>query len=104
LLIQTSNVWAEEWIDADRGKVEALLLQELETLTSITQEQISHCVLHGWRYANTPKVAPNDAYFLLDQAQQLAACGDWCMDGRVEGAFLSGNALGEMLRNMGAIR
>ncbi len=35
---------------------------------------------------------------LLDAEHRLAACGDWCVYGRVEGAFLSASDLAERLR------
>jgi predicted NAD/FAD-dependent oxidoreductase len=35
--------------------------------------------------------------YFLDQTNHLAVCGDWCVAGRVEGAFLSALALSEAI-------
>ena len=48
--------------------------------------------VHGWRYANNAKREISPVF--LDQNLKLAACGDWCLGGRVEGFF----ALCESLR------
>ena len=39
-----------------------------------------------------------------DADAQIAACGDWCIQGRVEAAFTSGSELGtEILRALGSL-
>ncbi len=43
--------------------------------------------IHGWHYANNAKQEISPIF--LDQDHKLAACGDWCLGGRVEGAFTS---------------
>jgi predicted NAD/FAD-dependent oxidoreductase len=47
---------------------------------------------HRWRYAMADK--PLGEPFLWDAAQNLGLCGDWCLAGRLEAAYLSGRALG----------
>lgn len=47
---------------------------------------------HRWLYS-TP-VRPLRERFLWDAESHLGAVGDWCQGPRVEGAFLSGDALG----------
>ncbi len=49
---------------------------------------------HRWRYALA--AAPLGEPCLFDPAG-LAACGDWCLGGRVEAAFLSGRAAAERI-------
>jgi renalase len=43
--------------------------------------------VHGWRYANNAK--RENCHIFIDPDIKLAACGDWCLGGRVEGAFTS---------------
>ena len=43
--------------------------------------------IYGWRYANNAKC--EYCQILLDPDLKLAACGDWCLSGRIEGAFTS---------------
>jgi hypothetical protein len=50
---------------------------------------------HRWLYA-TP-VRPLKDTFLWDEKARLGVAGDWCGDPRVEGAFLSGLALAEVV-------
>jgi predicted NAD/FAD-dependent oxidoreductase len=46
---------------------------------------------HRWRYARVDRPLGEDAWW--DPVQRLGACGDWCIDARIEAAFLSGRAL-----------
>lgn len=48
---------------------------------------------HRWRFATPTR--PLKDNFLWDASARLGVAGDWCSDPRVEGAFLSGQALGE---------
>jgi predicted NAD/FAD-dependent oxidoreductase len=43
--------------------------------------------LHRWRYANVGN--EESELTLVDDKNRLAACGDWCSEGRVEAAYLS---------------
>ena len=52
---------------------------------------------HRWRYARVAK--PAGAPCLFDLERMLAACGDWCEGGGVEGAFLSGAAAAGRIMN-----
>jgi predicted NAD/FAD-dependent oxidoreductase len=38
--------------------------------------------------------------FLLDESAGVGFCGDWCLDARVEAAYLSGDALGAALASL----
>jgi predicted NAD/FAD-dependent oxidoreductase len=51
--------------------------------------------VHRWRHARVE--APLGEPWLADWDAALAFCGDWCLDARVEAAFLSGDALGGAL-------
>jgi len=52
-------------------------------------------VAHRWRYA-TP-VRPLDQPFLWDARHRVGVAGDWCGDPRVEGAYLSGLELADVV-------
>ncbi|MDE8348083.1 MAG: FAD-dependent oxidoreductase [Acidocella sp.] len=47
---------------------------------------------HRWRYALAD--APLSQDHLWDPHQQLGLCGDWCLAGKLEAAYLSGRSLG----------
>ena len=99
LLIQTSNEWAEAHIDDDQDEVKTLLLAEVEKLLQTDLCNIDYISLHRWRYANT--IIDDDQEnqkHLLDEINNLAACGDWCIKGGVEFAYLSALSLAESLK------
>lgn len=93
MMVQSQNQWAEAHVDEDKTKVHAMLLEEASELLKQDLSKAEHQVLHRWLYASTSVAA--DAKFLLDESNQLACIGDWCIKGRVEAAFESGHHLAE---------
>ena len=91
LVAHTTNEWAEQHIDDDPGQVESILKDEVGELLDLPADKIQHSSLHRWRYANVYR--PGGKPFCLDPEMRLAACGDWCVDGRVEAAFDSARQL-----------
>ena len=93
MMVQSQNQWAEGHKDDDKEKVHAMLLEEASDLLKQDLSKAQHQVLHRWLYASTS--LPAGENFLFDESNQLAAIGDWCIKGRVEAAFESGNQLAE---------
>lgn len=91
VLIQSDNRWAEAHLEAAPEFVIAALLEAASDLAGTDLSVAEHQVLHRWRYAAVSKAA--ETPFLIDPDLQLAACGDWCLGGKVEAAFLSASAL-----------
>jgi predicted NAD/FAD-dependent oxidoreductase len=91
VLVQTSNAWAEAHLEDDQNAVQNLLLKEFQKITDTSHVSPDHLALHRWRYAGVESAAVKD--FLIDPRLKLAACGDWCIEGRVEAAFQSASAL-----------
>lgn len=92
LIAQTTNIWAEAHIDNDQEEVQTLLVNE--TLRQISLHSGGYAprtpdyqTLHRWRYAATSIPAAHSYYY--DTDLKLAVCGDWCIEGRVEAAFIS---------------
>lgn len=50
---------------------------------------------HRWRHAMVTRALGEAA--VLDAASGLGLCGDWCLGGKVEAAFLSGRALAGLM-------
>ena len=98
LLINSTNEWANSRLEADKAAIEDEMLYQLEQLPGVILPTPQHSVLHRWRYAATEVAAGVD--FLLDPSSQLASCGDWCIEGRVEAAYLSGHKLGRALNRI----
>ena len=60
--------------------------------TQAVRQEPSFATAHRWRYAIP--LEPLEDRCLYDPDLGLGACGDWCSGPRVEGAFLSGMAMG----------
>ena len=91
-----SNAWADAHLDAEPGHVENHLRDALTGLLGQDLDGLSHTSLHRWRYANIGR--QKGPRSLLDPRRRLGACGDWCVHGRVEGAYLSALDLAQRLR------
>ena len=96
LLINSTNAWAEQHLDDDREAVQAYLCKEVSRIIGHDVMQADHIALHGWAYANIGKQKGEPS--LLDAQNQLAACGDWCIQGRVEAAFTSAMDLANQMK------
>ena len=95
MVIHSSAEYAEKNMDIDRNIVINHLCQETSSIIQHDATQAIRQVLHGWRYANNAK---RDIYKpFIDHDLKIAACGDWCLGGRVEGAFTSAQNLAHAL-------
>lgn len=90
-----TNRWAAQHLDADVDEVAEHMLNELEHTLALTLPTIDYQEVHRWRYANMPGIKVNTP--MLDHAQQLGACGDWCQKGRVESAVLQALKIADVL-------
>lgn len=95
LIAQSTNNWAATNSEMDHGHVIKHMQQELLEITGHDFSNANHTALHHWRYANIEK--QQGPPYLLDKANQLAACGDWCIMGRMESAYLSAHHLHQSL-------
>jgi len=95
LVVHSTNAWADAHADDDIEAVRHHLLGECRDVTGIDTATAAFVDVHRWRYANVDR-QEGDLY-ALDPDQQLAACGDWFVRGRVEGAFSSADALAGQL-------
>ncbi len=91
LLINSSYEYASKNINTSKDKV-------LRHLLNISSKFINNDLLksniikiHEWRYVEA-KCSPKEDYF-IDHKKKVAVCGDWFINSRVEGAFLSANEL-----------
>jgi renalase len=104
LLIQTTNEWAEAHTEDEQDHIQKVLLDEMEKLLERDLQNATYKSLHRWRYASTLIDEDTDTDtesngHLIDKTLQLAACGDWCLQGHVESAYLSAASLASTLKN-----
>jgi renalase len=95
LVIHSTNSFADQSLDKDAAGVAAQLKAELAAVAGIDAAAANFESMHQWRYANAPRQKMQAP--LIDVEQQLAACGDWCIRGRVEAAYLSARGLADEL-------
>ena len=91
VVVHSTNAWANAHMDRDSEAVQRHLADEFSAVSGIDVGAASFVDLHRWRYANADR-RDGDLY-ALDNGQRLAACGDWFVKGRVEGAFTSAKTL-----------
>jgi predicted NAD/FAD-dependent oxidoreductase len=89
-VIHASAEWSEAHLERDSDWVAAALLQAVGRLGA---PQPLAWTAHRWRYADTKR--PLNRGCLWESASNLGVCGDWLMDGTVQGAWLSGIQLAQ---------
>lgn len=94
-VLHASPEWSQENLEQPAEVVKETLLAAFHEATG--HVTTGKATAHRWRYSRP--ATPLTESFLLDSANKLGACGDWCNGSRVEGAFLSGQALAEQLQN-----
>jgi len=90
LLVHADGAWSQAHDDTDREQVKQLLVDAVSRIVDIKPDTVG---LHRWRYARVSTPLGQD--FWVDEAAQLAACGDWCLGSRVEDAFTSASRLAQ---------
>ena len=99
LIVHAGQEWTESNLECQPEEAAEALWQALTTLLPLGDIEPTLRMAHRWRYSvadGSPEVP-----CLSDAEAQLIVCGDWCIGARVEGAWLSGRAAGEIAREMG---
>jgi renalase len=96
LVVHSTNAWANAHVDDDRDAVQRHLVDEFCKITGINVAVASLVDVHRWLYANVDR--QNGDLYALDAEHRVAACGDWFVRGRIEGAFTSASALAGRIR------
>lgn len=91
-----SPEWSVEHLGEEPAAVASLLLDAFREVTNVGKVEPCHIDAHRWRYAMVTRAMGEAAIF--DQSSGLGICGDWCLGGRIEAAFLSGRALARAMR------
>ncbi|MAI83770.1 MAG: NADP transhydrogenase subunit alpha [Rickettsiales bacterium] len=91
LLINSSYEYATKNINTPKEKVLEHLLNISSNLINYDLFKSSMIKTHQWRYVEA-ECSPKENYF-IDHENKIAVCGDWLINSRVEGAFLSANEL-----------
>ena len=95
LLVHSTNAWADAHLEEDMDFVLEHMLDEASRVTGEDLRAAAHRQAHRWRYANIDR--QSGPTFFVDDDNRLAACGDWCVRGRIEAAFTSASDLAASL-------
>ena len=87
LLINSSYNFAEKNVNSSKDKISNYLINQVSTILNCELNNYDHKALHFWKYAMSEK--NNNLGSFFDEDLKVIVCGDWCMNGKVEGAFLS---------------
>ena len=93
LVVHSTNAWADAHLDDETELVLAHMLAETSQIIGEDLGGALHRQIHRWRYANI--AAQSGPGFFLDDDSKIAACGDWCIRGRIEAAFTSASNLAD---------
>lgn len=85
-VLHATAEWSRANLELESDAVVPLLLEALRAVVPAVPPLIE-ARAHRWRYALSPGLGVG---CLLDAQARFGVCGDWCADGRVEGAYLSG--------------
>lgn len=96
LLVHSTNDWANAHLEDPTESVCEHMLDEASAVTGLDLRVAEYHHVHRWRYANIDR--QGGPRFYIDNQEQLAACGDWFVRGRIEAAFNSACALARQLR------
>lgn len=96
LVAMSQNAWARDNFDRPEAQIIAELLTELEGVMGEKLGDATYIKFKKWKYANANK-QKNQLNF-VDHAAKLACCGDWCISGRIESAFMSSLRVAETIK------
>lgn len=91
-VLHAGGDWSRQWLEAAPRAVEEALLARFAEKLDAALPKATAVTAHRWRHSRVE--SPLGEPYLLDAAAGIGFCGDWCLDARVEAAFLSGDALG----------
>lgn len=87
IIINSSYNFAEQNINSCKDKISDYLIKQVSDSLKYELNNFVHTSIHFWKYAMLEK--RNNLGSLLDEEKKVVVCGDWCTNGKVEGAFLS---------------
>ncbi len=94
-VLHASPEWSHEHLDLEADKVILKLVEAFFEATGHGNVTPLMCKAHRWRYARP--TGERKTLNLYNDSFGIGACGDWLVDGRIEGAFLSGMSLARRL-------
>lgn len=88
-VLHAAAEWSKTNLEADAASIAPQVVAAFHAAAGIAARAVD-ARAHRWRYALSPGLG---AGCLWNGEYRIGACGDWCADGRIEGACLSGLSL-----------
>ena len=98
IVAMSTNDWAKTNFDKSESSVIEEMFNELANISDKNLADASYIKLKRWKYANAFRQEP--VLEMIDESSQLACCGDWCISGRIESAFISSLNLANKLKDL----
>jgi predicted NAD/FAD-dependent oxidoreductase len=93
-IVHASNAWSRLHFDADRDTIVSGLMK---SFCELVEKRVTPAFSKLVKWEHALATTDGGREFLYDAEAGLGACGDWLVEGRVEGAFLSGLAMASEL-------
>lgn len=90
LVIQSDHAWASTHREEGHPAIAEALANAASEAFGVDLGPLDSASVHRWLYAKPAEALGKPC--LIDHEARLAACGDWCVAARIEGAFQSGDA------------
>ena len=87
-ILHATSAWSKQHLDLPKEAIIELLHGAFAELLHCSMPAPSFSLAHRWLYARP--AGGHEWGVLADADLGLYVCGDWCLSGRVEGAWLSG--------------
>ncbi len=92
-VLHANAEWSKAHLEDGAETVAPLLIEAFHAAAGIRAEPVESRA-HRWRFALSGGL---NAGSFWDAGRRIGVCGDWCADGRIEGAYLSGTGLAARL-------
>ena len=96
LVAMSQNAWAKDNFARPEEQIIAELMTELEGVMGGKLGDATYIKLKKWKYANADKQKTELSF--VDHTAKLVCCGDWCISGRIESAFMSSSRVAETIK------
>lgn len=87
-ILHATSAWSRQHVDMPKEEVIDQLHGAFAELMNCAMPALAFTLAHRWLYARP--AGGREVGALSDPDLGLYVCGDWCLSGRVEGAWLSG--------------
>ena len=91
LIINSSYEYASKNMNTSKEKILKHLLCKSSKFLNYDLSKSNIIKIHQWKYVEA-ECSPIENFF-IDHNEKIAVCGDWFVNSRVEGAFISANEL-----------